>query len=145
MPLSRTAPARSLNSLASASGRPNSFTSRAPDTLNRSVMVVLMLALSCMLLREMRLIRPDSRRSRTRKGGSTKSDRAVICQDRTNMGTSVATRVNTSEVTDAKVDTEVWASSTSLVSRLISDPVWVRLKKATGIRCTWSYSWVRRS
>ena len=31
-----------------------------------------------------------------------------------------------------------WAPSTSLLSRLISAPVWVRVKKAMGIRWTWS-------
>ena len=51
----------------------------------------------------------------------------------------------TSERTDAAVLTAFWASSTSLVSRLMSDPVWVRVKKATGMRCTWSYSLTRRS
>ena len=45
----------------------------------------------------------------------------------------------------AAVPTAFWASSTSLVSRLISDPVWVRVKKAIGMRWTWSYSSTRRS
>ena len=69
----------------------------------------------------------------------------MIAGLRTNIGTRVATRVMMSETTEAAVLTAFWASSTSLVSRLISDPVWVRVKKATGIRCTWSYSFTRRS
>jgi hypothetical protein len=36
-PMSRTRPARRANAPDSLSGRPNSFTSRAPETLNRSV------------------------------------------------------------------------------------------------------------
>ena len=45
MPMSRTRPARSPNDCASTSGRPNSVTSSAPDTLNRSVVVVFIDAL----------------------------------------------------------------------------------------------------
>ncbi len=38
-----------------------------------------------------------------------------------------------------------WAPMTSLFIRLISDPVWVRVKNASGSRCTWSKSSTRRS
>ena len=38
-----------------------------------------------------------------------------------------------------------WAPITSLFMRLISAPVWVRVKKAIGMRCTWSNSATRRS
>ena len=38
-----------------------------------------------------------------------------------------------------------WAPMTSLLSRLTSAPVCVRMKKATGMRCTWSKTSVRRS
>ena len=38
-PMSRTRPARSRNDAASSAGRPNSETSSAPETLNRSVVV----------------------------------------------------------------------------------------------------------
>ena len=38
-----------------------------------------------------------------------------------------------------------WAPITSLLSRLTSAPVWVRVKNATGIRCTCSNTWRRRS
>ena len=37
------------------------------------------------------------------------------------------------------------APITSLLSRLTRAPVWVRVKKATGMRWTWSYSRARRS
>ena len=39
-PMSRTRPALFSNEPVSSDGRPNNLTSRAPDTLNRSVMVV---------------------------------------------------------------------------------------------------------
>ena len=38
-----------------------------------------------------------------------------------------------------------WAPMTSLPSRLTSAPVRVRVKNATGMRCTWSNTAVRRS
>ena len=44
-PMSRTRPALDSNSERSSSGRPNSFTSRAPDTLNRSFIVLFISAL----------------------------------------------------------------------------------------------------
>ena len=45
-PMSRTRAARPANHCASSSGRPNSLTSSAPETLNRSVMVAFIDALS---------------------------------------------------------------------------------------------------
>jgi len=45
IPMSRTRPARPLNSDSSSHGRPNSLTSRAPATLNRSLIVVFISAL----------------------------------------------------------------------------------------------------
>jgi hypothetical protein len=45
-PMSRTRSARSRNRPASASGRPNSFTSNAPATPNRSVIVAFIFASS---------------------------------------------------------------------------------------------------
>jgi hypothetical protein len=38
-----------------------------------------------------------------------------------------------------------WAPMTSLLSRLTSAPVWVRVKNATGICCTCSKTRLRRS
>jgi hypothetical protein len=38
-----------------------------------------------------------------------------------------------------------WAPITSLLRRLTSAPVWVRVKNWSGNRCTWSYTAVRRS
>ena len=45
-PMSRTRPALSSNEPRSSSGRPNSLTSSAPETLNRSVMVLFIWAFS---------------------------------------------------------------------------------------------------
>ncbi len=44
-PMSRTRPAFFSKVVRSSSGRPNSLTSSAPETLNRSVMVVFISAL----------------------------------------------------------------------------------------------------
>ena len=38
-----------------------------------------------------------------------------------------------------------WAPMTSLLSRLTSAPVWVRVKNASDWRCTWAKTRVRRS
>ena len=49
-PMSRTRPAWSRKRRSSVSGRPNSLTSRAPETLKRSVMILPICALSCVAL-----------------------------------------------------------------------------------------------
>ena len=52
----------------------------------------------------------------------------------------------TLDTTDDRVEVKAcWAPTTSVLSRLTRAPVWVRVKKATGIRCTWLKTWVRRS
>ena len=52
----------------------------------------------------------------------------------------------TLETTDPSVEvTAFWAPTTSLFSRLMSAPVCVRVKKATGIRWTLSNSATRSS
>ena len=52
----------------------------------------------------------------------------------------------TLETTDDSVEVNAcWAPTTSLLSRLTSAPVWVRVKKAIGIRCTCAKTRVRRS
>src|ERR1700753_3244335 len=48
MPMSRTRAARPANTSSSSRGRPNSLTSMAPATLNRSVMVEPISASSCL-------------------------------------------------------------------------------------------------
>jgi hypothetical protein len=43
------------------------------------------------------------------------------------------------------VVTACCAPMTSVLSLLTSDPVWARVKKASGCRCTWPNTLVRRS
>ena len=47
--------------------------------------------------------------------------------------------------TDSVEVNACWAPMTSVLSRLTSAPVWVRVKNAIGIRCTWANTLVRRS
>ena len=62
------------------------------------------------------------------------------------MTASVTPTVMTLEMTVPRVlVTAFWAPITSLLSRDISAPVWVRVKNDNGIRCTWSNSARRRS
>jgi hypothetical protein len=70
----------------------------------------------------------------------------VICQDSENITAAVRVRLTTLDTRPDKVEVNACcAPSTSLFSRLIRAPVCVRVKKASGIRCTWSNTAVRRS
>ena len=70
----------------------------------------------------------------------------MICHDSTNIAVATRTRLTTLDTTPDSVDVNACcAPMTSLLSREISAPVWVRVKNATGIRCTWANTWVRRS
>ena len=81
-PMSRTLAAREANASVSSRGRPNSFTSMAPATLNRSVIVEPISALSCMLSLVSRCIRrPTSRAGRMNSGIMTRA-MTVTSQDR---------------------------------------------------------------
>ncbi len=82
MPMSRTWPAFSAKPRDSSSRRPKSLTSSAPDTLNRSVMVVPMPALSCMASRVMACSLRPTQRAGSRNIGVRISAPSVICQDR---------------------------------------------------------------
>ena len=87
----------------------------------------------------------------TRLAGITKMGRitrlmSVICHDRANM--TIRTRVTLIrfETTDDNVSVKAcWAPITSLLRRLISAPVWVRVKKAIGIFWMCSNTWERMS
>ena len=71
---------------------------------------------------------------------------SVICHDSSSIVTSTSTSETTLETTDDRVDVNAcWAPTTSLLRRETSEPVCVRVKNATGIRCTWSNTLVRRS
>src|SRR6266550_133206 len=143
-PISPTRPARSANERDSAVGRPNSFTSSAPATLNRSVIVAFIDAFSPYDSRVIVCSRAPTRRAGSTKTGSSTSDSVVICQDSENITPAVSSRPITLETTPDSVEVNAcWAPITSLLSRLTSAPVWVRVKNASGIRCTWSKTRVR--
>ncbi len=89
--------------------------------------------------------RPIRRAGSTNTGTRT-SDRTVICHDSENMTPAVSTSPMALESTPDSVEVKACcAPMTSLFSRLTSAPVWVRVKKATGIRCTCSNTRLRRS
>ena len=80
------------------------------------------------------------------KIGSTTSDRTVSLHSRAIMAARVVTRTTTLLTALPRVEvTADWAPITSLLRRLISEPVWVRVKKATGIRWTLSNKATRMS
>ncbi len=56
-----------------------------------------------------------------------------------------STSVNTLDSEPSRVPSACCAPTTSVLSRLTSDPVWVRVKKASGWRCTWVNACTRRS
>ncbi len=137
---------RSEKSRSSSAGRPKSLTSKAPPTLNRSVMLAESRALVCICSR----VRPESFRpahfAGNRKTGSIASAISVICQDRMNMKAATITRLITLLTTPDSVEVKArWAPITSLLSRETSEPVLVREKKASGIRCTCPKTRTRRS
>ena len=93
----------------------------------------------------------DWRLRPTRFAGMTKIgrmaiDTSVSRHSSNSMATSVPVNMITLETTVPRVPVNArWAPMTSLLSRLISAPVWVRVKNDIGMRCTWSKSLVRRS
>jgi hypothetical protein len=90
--------------------------------------------------------RLPTRRAGITKIGSISSDSAVICQDSVSMTAAVRTSWMTLLTTPDSVEVNArCAPVTSLLSRLTRAPVWVRLKNCSGMRWTWSYTWVRRS
>ncbi len=130
----------------SSVGLPNSLTSMAPATLNRSVMVEPMAASSCIdSLVSRWSLRPTILAGRMNSGISTSATR-VICQDSEIMTISTSARDSTLATTDDRVEVSACcAPITSLFSRLTSEPVCVLVKKAIGWRCTCANTWVRRS
>ena len=145
-PASRTLAARSAYSRSSRAGLPKILTSRAPATLNRSVIRLPMSALRFIWSVD----RPASRlpmiRAGMMKNGTRTRAPSVSCHDRVNiaatMRTSDTALLTTLESTDVNA---AWAPMTSELSRLTRDPVWARVKKAIGWRSTWEKTSVRRS
>ena len=135
--MSRTRAARAEKDAFSAGNRPNSLTSSAPATLNRSVIVAFIEALRLYDSRVMLCSRVPIRRAGSTNNGSSTSASPVICQDRENMTPAVSTRLTTLETTPDRVEVKACcAPLTSLFSRLTRAPVWVRVKKASGMRWT---------
>ncbi len=146
MPMSRTRAARTANSADSSAGRPNSLTSVAPGAENRSVIWVPIAALRAEASRCIAAIRVPIRRAGSTNTGSSTSASRVICQEMLSITVRVSSRVTVLATTPDRVLLKArWAPITSLLRRLTRAPVLVRVKKATGIRCTWSKTAVRRS
>ena len=144
--MSATRLARARNSADSSAGRPYSLTSVAPGAENRSVICVLIAALCSAASRSIRASRLPIRRAGQTKIGSSTSASNVICQDRRSITTSVSVSVTRLLTTPESVSLNArCAPMTSLLSRLTSAPVRVRVKNAIGMRCTWSKTAVRRS
>ena len=90
--------------------------------------------------------RAPMRRAGSTNSGSITSESRVICQDSVNITAAVSARPTTLDTSPDNVEVNACcAPSTSLFSRLTSAPVWVRVKNASGIRCTWSKTAVRMS
>ena len=118
----------------------------APATLKRSVITVFMSALSCIDSR----VRPCSLRptplAASTKNGSTASVISVSCQLSASISPTAATTCTTFAASVPNVPVKAdCAPITSLLRRLISAPVCVRVKNASGMRWTWSKRRRRRS
>jgi hypothetical protein len=86
------------------------------------------------------------RRAATTNTGISRSETAVTCQEIPIITAKVSASVTALDTTPDSVSEKArWAPITSLPSRLTRAPVRVRVKNATGIRCTWSKTAVRRS
>ena len=71
----------------------------------------------------------------TRNTGTSKRAASVICQLRKSMAAITITTVTRLPTTfDSRSVKACWAPITSLFRRLTRAPVWVRVKKASGIR-----------
>ena len=146
IPATRTPSARAAKLRSSSLPRPKSFTSRAPATLKRSVIVVFIEALRSICWRVTACRRRPTRLAGRMNSGSTTSDSSVSRHSRRAMATSVVTNVMMLETTDPIVPVRArWAPMTSVFRRLVRAPVWVRVKNATGMRWTWANSATRRS
>ena len=78
--------------------------------------------------------------------GSNSSDKPVTCHEMVTMTPTVSASDTTLDTTPDRVPAKArWAPITSVLSRETSAPVRVRVKNASGMVCTWSYTVVRRS
>ena len=145
-PADRTRSARTANSRDSRCGSPKSLTRVAPGAENRSVIWSPMAALWLARVRVSSARRRPSSRAGIRNTGSSTSEIRVTCQEVETITARVSTRETTFITTpDSVREIALWAPITSLFNRETRAPVRVRMKNATGIRCTWSNTAVRRS
>ncbi len=118
-------------------GRPNSLTRVAPGAEKRSVIWLPMAALWSAASRWMLASRLPIRRAGTTKTGSSTSARSVTRHEMPSITTRVRTSITRLPTTPDRVLLKArWAPITSLLRRLTSAPVRVRVKKAMGIRWT---------
>ena len=81
-----------------------------------------------------------------RKSGISPTAMRVTSQDKRNIETSTRAQVSAFDTTEVRsVLIACWESTTSVFSLLTSEPVWVRVKNATGCRWTCTNTCVRRS
>ena len=114
--------------------------------MNRSVIVAFIEALRLYDSRVISCSRAPIRRAGMTNSGSMTMEISVICHDRVNITPAVSTRLTALLTRPDSVEVNAcWAPSTSLLRRLISAPVWVRVKKASGMRWMWSKTAVRMS
>src|SRR5664280_2834789 len=133
MPVRCTAAAVLANCSCSSLARPKSFTSSAPETLNRSVMAPDSSPLSCWAVRVRSASFVPTSRAGTRKIGSRISAASVSCHERAIIATSVTASPTMFETTVDRVDVNACcAPRTSDWSLDVSLPVCVREKKASG-------------
>ncbi len=137
-PMSRTRVARCSNRRDSARGSPKSLMSNAPETLNRSVIVVFIWALSPYDSRVSPARRRPTHRAGNKKTGRIARETSVIFQDRTNIAARVTATPIVLPTTDDNVSVNACcAPSTSLFNRVTSAPVCVRVKNAIGMSWMW--------
>jgi hypothetical protein len=125
---------------------PNVFDSRIPDTDRvSSVTADISASDSWVSLRTWRLALP-TRYVRYMKNGSSPSESSVSRQSIRNITTIVLTAIAMFDVTEAAVSvTTDWIPPTSFARRLWISPVFVPVKKRSGIDWRWVYRAVRRS
>ena len=118
----------------------------APGAEKRSVIWVDISELYSAASRDSAAIRLPIRLAGITNSGSRTSARRVTCQLIEIITTRVSDRVTMFDTTPESVSENArCAPMTSLLSLLTSAPVRVRVKKATGIFCTWSNTERRRS
>ena len=145
-PRSRTLAALVAKRTSSSSRRPKSLSSIAPPTLKRSVMLLPRSALPSICSRVSPARRLLTNREARKSSGNSPTHSSVTCQLRASMVMPTTTTAMELDTVLDRVEVKArCAPITSLLSRLTSAPVWVRVKKAIDWRCTWAKTCERRS